>query len=608
MPGIVGLITDGTPDAAKQELSAMLATLCHEKFYVAGTWSDESLGTYVGWVARKGSFSDRMPVCNERGDVVLVFSGEEYPEAGVRRRLKEQGHALDLDQDGPSYLPHMFEEDDNFPASLNGVFHGLAIDRRRGTTTLFNDRYGMRRLYYHEAKSAFYFAAEAKAILAARPELRRADPRGLGEFVACGCVLENRTLFEGISVLPGASAWSFRAGQLDRKGTYFQPKEWEDQPPLDPESYYGQLRSVFSRNLPRYFDGREQIGLALTGGLDTRLIMAWRNAAPQTLPCYTFGSMFRENQDVRVARRISRLCGQSHEVIPTGRDFLLRFAEYAERSMYLTDGCIDLARSPDLYVSQKARQIASVKIVGTYGSEVLALVPAFAPKMPRHGLFDAELSASVAQARTTYTEISRAHPVTFTAFRQTPWWHYGILALEETQLTVRSPFLDNDFIRTAYRAPASVGATRDVRRRLISDGNATLARVRTDRALGEGANVLAATVFRMLSEFTFKAEYAYDYAMPQWLAQLDHLSPLHFERLFLGRHKVFHFRVWYRDALAAYVREMLLDARALSRPYLRRQAVEALVRGHLTGDRNYTGEIHKLLALELIHRLFVDSK
>ena len=31
------------------------------------------------------------------------------------------------------------------------------------TVTLFNDRYGMHRIYYHEAKEAFYFAAEAKA-------------------------------------------------------------------------------------------------------------------------------------------------------------------------------------------------------------------------------------------------------------------------------------------------------------------------------------------------------------------------------------------------------------------------------------------------------------
>jgi asparagine synthase (glutamine-hydrolysing) len=95
--------------------------------------------------------------------------------------------------------------------------------------------------------------------------------------------------------------------------------------------------------------------------------------------------------------------------------------------------------------------------------------------------------------------------------------------------------------------------------------------------------------------------------MPQWLARLDRYSPLRLEHLFLGRHKVFHFRVWYRDALASYVRETLLDCRSLSRPYIERKGLEAIVRGHLKGDRNYTNELHKALTLELLHRLFIDG-
>jgi asparagine synthase (glutamine-hydrolysing) len=53
---------------------------------------------------------------------------------------------------------------------------------------------------------------------------------------------------------------------------------------------------------------------------------------------------------------------------------------------------------------------------------------------------------------------------------------------------------------------------------------------------------------------------------------------------------------------------MLLDERTLSRPYLQRSAVEKIVQGHLGGGLNYTTAIHKLLTLELIHRLFLDSK
>ena len=119
---------------------------------------------------------------------------------------------------------------------------------------------------------------------------------------------------------------------------------------------------------------------------------------------------------------------------------------------------------------------------------------------------------------------------------------------------------------------------------------------------------MLAAAQRAYLEFIFKAEYAYDYGMPQSVVRVDHaMEKLHLERLFLGRHKFYHYRIWYRDALASYVREMLLDSRSLSRPYLQRHAVESIVNGHLQGTHNYTTTIHKLLTLEHFHRLFIDS-
>src|SRR4029077_9523935 len=94
MPGIVGLISKMPRESAEPELLRMVEALRHETFYSAGTWIDEALGVYVGWVARKGSFSDGMPLQNERNDVSLIFSGEEYPEPGTTRRLKDLGHVL----------------------------------------------------------------------------------------------------------------------------------------------------------------------------------------------------------------------------------------------------------------------------------------------------------------------------------------------------------------------------------------------------------------------------------------------------------------------------------------------------------------------------------
>jgi len=182
-----------------------------------------------------------------------------------------------------------------------------------------------------------------------------------------------------------------------------------------------------------------------------------------------------------------------------------------------------------------------------------------------------------------------------------------VLGLEQTQVAVRSPYLDNDLVKTVYKAPAfvSLAVNQEARSKLVQEGNPALANLRTDR----GIRGLDSVFTRGLLNFTFKAEYAYDYGMPQWIARVDHLfAPLHLERIWLGRHKVFHFRVWYRDHLADYVREILLDPRSLARPYVNREAVRRIVKGHLRGNHNYTTEIHRLLTLELMHRLFVDSR
>jgi asparagine synthase (glutamine-hydrolysing) len=244
-------------------------------------------------------------------------------------------------------------------------------------------------------------------------------------------------------------------------------------------------------------------------------------------------------------------------------------------------------------------------MVGTYGSEMLLHDVMFKPVKPAAGLFQADLEPQIHAATQTYNEARRCHPVTFAAFRQSPWHHYGVLGLEQTQVAIRSPYLDNDLVKTVYKSPGSIAANEEGRLRLVRDGNPALAELRTDRGVGGHNNGFT----RGLLEFLFKAEYAYDYGMPQWVAQVDHLfGPLHLERIWLGRHKVFHFRVWYRDELSNYVREMLLDPRSLARPYVNSEAVGRIVDGHLKGNRNYTTEIHRLMTLELTHRLFLDSR
>lgn len=229
----------------------------------------------------------------------------------------------------------------------------------------------------------------------------------------------------------------------------------------------------------------------------------------------------------------------------------------------------------------------------------------FKPEERLTDLFCSDLKPHIFQTRSTYARLTESHPVSFAVSYQAPWYHYGLYALEGTQLSVRTPFLDNALVRTAYRAPKAALADSAVCLRLIADGNPLMRQIRTDRSIGNDGVIGA--VSRGFHEFTFKAEYAYNHGMPQWLARMDRvLSPLHPERLFLGRHKYSHFRIWYRDYLSNYVREMLLDARTLNRWYINKNTVQQIVAKHISGEGNFTFEIHKALTLELLHRSLLD--
>jgi asparagine synthase (glutamine-hydrolysing) len=321
------------------------------------------------------------------------------------------------------------------------------------------------------------------------------------------------------------------------------------------------------------------------------------------LPCYTFNGPIRDCADVRIARDVARACKQPFQTIPLHSDFFASFPQLAAQSIRVSDGSMDVTGAAELYFNQRARAIAPIRLTGNYGSEVVRGNVAFRPRRISREVFSADCCEAADRATQTYASEATGNRLSFIAFKQVPWHHYSRFAVERSQLTPRSPFLDHELMAWLYRAPAESATHLEPSLRLIAQGDSQLARIPTDRGVTYPPSVWANRVKRPAQEFLAKAEYAYDYGMPDWLARMDRcVAPLRLERLFLGHQKFCHFRSWYRRELAGFVRDVLLDPAARSRSHLNGAALEPLVTGHIRGTHNRTTEIHKLLSLELIHR------
>src|SRR5207244_1639245 len=147
-----------------------------------GAYSAPEINTVVGWASLEGSSSHHQPILNERRDVALIVTGECFADPDVQSDLRQRGH--DFENRGAAWLVHLYEErGERFFELLNGTFSGLLIDHRLGKAFLFNDRYGMERIYYHAGPDRLAFASEAKALLQILPELRAFDHDGVTQLL-----------------------------------------------------------------------------------------------------------------------------------------------------------------------------------------------------------------------------------------------------------------------------------------------------------------------------------------------------------------------------------------------------------------------------------------
>jgi asparagine synthase (glutamine-hydrolysing) len=600
MPGICGIVAKGDSAELSSIVERMLGVMVTAG-EVPNLCLHSQLNCSAGWVTPSESSSAQLPIWNEAKDVCVIFSGEPFTDNEVTPQDSFSGI------DGGRFLDRYEKEGMEVLANLNGYFSGLLIDLRARRVLLFNDRYGLNRIYYHETPEGLFFSSQAKSLLKVLPHLRHLDGGGVSEWLSCGCVLQNRTLFREILLLPGASAWEISFDGRINKRTYFNKARWESLPTLPLKEYSARLEDVFPRAVSRSFRGNKTIGMSLTGGVDGRMIMAWSPKLPGELPCYTFNGPVRDCADVEIAREIASVCGQPHKTIAIGNEFFAEFPALAEQSIYISDGAMDVTGAAELYVNRIARDIAPIRMTGNYGSEILRRHVAFKPVPLPEDIFASDVVSQSREAAHTYTRERDTHPLSFIAFKQVPWHHYSRLAVEQSQLTVRSPFLDNELVELAFQAPEETSHNPNFLLRVIAAGNVKLGLIPTDRGLTFPPRQFVTQLRKSWAEFAAKAEYAFDYGMPQWLARLNHLAgPLRVERFFLGRQKFCHFRSWYSRPLSRYAKEMIFDPRTLSRPYLNRAALESNVLAHLSGRKNFTTAIHKIISLELIQRLLIE--
>jgi len=486
------------------------------------------------------------------------------------------------------------------------LFAGLLIDRRANQAVLFNDRYGVGRLYWHETAEAFYFASEAKALLRVLPKLREFDRDGVAQFLGVGTPLGGRTLFRDIRLLPAAARWSFGEDGCLRE-TYFSPSTWESQPELSADEYGQAFSATFQKILPRYFSADKKIGIALTGGLDTRMLMAAHPHAAAHETSYTFTGPDSRTLDDRIAARVADACGLEHRLLRLGGDFFSDFAAHADKTVFVTDGMSGILGAHEIYFNKLARPLAEIRLTGNFGGEILRGVSTFKPAGLAPRMLSPEIFPAVNAAGASLKKLKH-NATTFAAFQEVPLNLFGNLAAGCSQLTFRTPFLDNELVALAYRRPMSLEQSPLPAIRMIKACSPALDRIPTDRGFISDRSGPDIFFRRAFAEVTFKMDYCSNAGLPRKLAVLDPVfKPVVRALGVAGLHKFLKYSTWLRGPLAPFVTERFAAVKENVNRFWNSAGLAETFNSHLAGSKNFPSEINAALTLEAVERLLFHN-
>jgi len=309
MPGLVGFTTKSINNhEPKSVLEKMRSYIAHHNFYKseAPFCSSELHATrsHINIIQTE-------PQPHHNSDIYLWLDGEFYNQDELIRMTK-CNHITD-----PEIFLQLYKAncDLNFLKDIDGVYSAVLYDKKENKVQLITDRYGLKLLYWGIINDGLVWSSELKGFLGHPNVAPVINHQAVKEFFDNGYLLENHTWFDGIELMPPASVLTFDITKS--KVQIQQYWSWSDikplKEPINEQELVEELGWLFKESVRRRVNKNERIGLLLSGGLDSRAILA---AIPEDYkPIHTFTFGQKGCNDIKIASKASKIKEATHHIL-----------------------------------------------------------------------------------------------------------------------------------------------------------------------------------------------------------------------------------------------------------------------------------------------------
>lgn len=357
MPGIFGLCDFSQKLDLPLQMGSIKRILCYNSFFDWQSHLDE--GIVLSRVGL-GLKPDQYLAVSGEG-TSLVIHGQIF-------NLDELNRTTFKGTPAEKLLLLYNQSDEKLVPQLKGSFALAIWDKRKRALLLANDRFGTRPIYYLQRRGIFAFSSETKVFLAFSQFAQKPNLQALAELFSFGLVLEDKTLLEGISLLPPGSVMTVTIDKVKAK-RYWKPRFCDSNRRFQKKEAVEECYALLSNSIRSNLQSISSPGLFLSGGLDSRLLAALAVKNSEDLQAFTFGTP--DSQDVHIAEQIAEHLRFRHHSFPLSPDFLVH---WLERGVWYTEGMSNCLNFAGIEVLPAVRQISSYVMNGYGGNEFLGFL------------------------------------------------------------------------------------------------------------------------------------------------------------------------------------------------------------------------------------------
>ena len=354
-------------------MDAMTACMRHRGPDYTGLWTadDERLGLGHNRLSILDlSPAGNQPMAAQDGRCRIVFNGEIYNFAALRKILEARGHTFRSHCDTEVLLALYAEYGEAMLPHLNGMFAFCIHDPVRNLLFAARDRAGVKPFYYSARQGAFGFASEPKALLQLPFVSRELNPSALDAYFTLGYVPDPLCIFKDIAKLPPGHSLtvSLSGGDPVLRRYWSLPAAVADDGALSESDRAARLEELLRDAVRLRLVSDVPIGCFLSGGIDSSLI-ATLMASECSAPINTFTIRFTNTQfdESPYARMVAQAIGSHHTEETVDMD-----AAKAMRDLtfFFDEPFADASMIPTYYVSKVAREHVTVVLSGDGGDEL----------------------------------------------------------------------------------------------------------------------------------------------------------------------------------------------------------------------------------------------